>query len=228
MVSENVRISFSKTGRLKYISHLDLCRTFYTAMIRAKLPLKYTEGFNPHPKMVFTQPLPLFAESRCELLDIRLTEAVPHDEICRRLRAQFTDELYVNKVYEPDSMHGKFSDIAYASYVLTGFENTDAEKLEKLLSGEINVLKRNKKGEEKETDIRPLVRSLEISHGDTPSENRTLAAVLSASADAYLNPDVLCRALSSALCEPSPAGDSGNSYGIVRTGWYRNDMSMFE
>lgn len=220
MVSENVRISFSKTGKLKYISHLDLCRTVYTAMIRAKLPLKYTEGFNPHPKMVFTQPLPLFAESRCELLDIKLTEALPHDEICRRLRRQFTDELYINKVYEPDAVHGKFSEIAYASYNLTGFENADAGKLEKLLAGEIKVLKRNKKGEEKETDIRPMVRTLEmISGGDASG---TLNALLSASADAYLNPDVLCRALTSALCECS------GGYGIVRTGWYRADMSVFE
>ena len=64
MVPENIRIKFKKTGRLKYISHLDLCRTMQPAMIRAKIPLWYTEGFNPHPKMVFAQPLPQSSKQR--------------------------------------------------------------------------------------------------------------------------------------------------------------------
>ncbi len=220
MVSENVRISFSKTGRLKYISHLDLCRTVYTAMIRAKIPLKYTEGFNPHPKMVFTQPLPLFAESKCELLDIRLTEPMPHEEICHRLRKQLTEELHINRVYEPSS---KFSEIAYARYLLSGFENTEQSELDSLLGGEIRVLKRTKSGEEKESDIRPLVRSLEICSmdgGGEIGEAGGIIAVLSAASDAYLNPDVFCRA----LC----ARSLGDDYGIVRSGWYREDMSVFE
>ena len=74
MVPESIRIKFRKTGRLRYISHLDLDRTVRTALVRTKIPIWYTEGFNPHAKMVFAQPLPLFAESECEYLDIKITE----------------------------------------------------------------------------------------------------------------------------------------------------------
>lgn len=211
MVSESVRISFSKTGRLKYISHLDLCRTMQTAMIRAKIPLRYTEGFNPHPKMIFTQPLPLFAESECELLDIRLTEDMPHEEICARLRKEFADGLYINKVYEPLS---KFGEISYALYKITGFESARERELEELLSGEIAVKKKTKDGKEKVIDIRPLVRSLD-------RREDALEALLGAAPDSYLNPDTLCRS----MCE---RGLGKGAYGILRIGWYRGDMSPFE
>lgn len=48
-----VRLRFSKTGRLKYISHLDINRVMSRALKRAGIPLWYTEGFNPHPYMSF-------------------------------------------------------------------------------------------------------------------------------------------------------------------------------
>ena len=54
-----VRLRFSKTGRLKYISHLDINRAMSRALKRAQIPLWYTEGFNPHPYMSFSLPLSL-------------------------------------------------------------------------------------------------------------------------------------------------------------------------
>ena len=50
------RLLFSKTGRAKYISHLDLMRTFQRAFARAKIPIKHTEGFNPHPFVSIALP----------------------------------------------------------------------------------------------------------------------------------------------------------------------------
>ena len=140
MVPENVRIRFSKKGRLRYISHLDLCRTMVTAMTRAKIPMWYTEGFNPHPKLVFTQPLPLFAESECEYLDIKIVEPMTHAEIRDRMRAAFTPELYTEIVYTPST---KFTDIAYATYRIT------AEGYDKALlkgEGELMAEKKGKDG----------------------------------------------------------------------------------
>ena len=139
MVPEAIRIKFSKTGRLRYISHLDLCRTMQPAMIRARIPLWYTEGFNPHPKMVFAQPLPLFVESRCEFLDIKIVEDVSCEELKRRLREAFTDELYVLDVYKPTE---KFTEIAYAVYEISGLP-VKAEDIKALLSGAIGLLGRS-------------------------------------------------------------------------------------
>ncbi len=206
MVPENIRIRFRKTGSLKYISHLDLCRTVCPAMIRAKIPLWYTEGFNPHPKMVFTQPLPLFVESECEFLDIKITENIPKDELCKKLRAAFTDELYVDEVYTPER---KFQEIAYAGYVIKGLPEFSAEEF---LSNEIKIVKKTKSGE-KEIDIRHQIKVVER------KESGDAYAVLDASGASYLNPDLLCKA----ICERFGETD----YGITRVMWFDDKMKEF-
>ena len=59
-------IVFSKTGLVKYISHLDMLRLFKRAFRRAGIELAYSQGFNPHPKMGFAQPLSLGYEAEAE------------------------------------------------------------------------------------------------------------------------------------------------------------------
>ena len=60
-----LRFKFKKLGKLQYISHLDLVRTMNKIIVRAKLPLWYSEGFNPKPKMIFAAPLSICTESVC-------------------------------------------------------------------------------------------------------------------------------------------------------------------
>ena len=69
-----IRLGFYKKGALQYISHLDLQRTFQRILSRAELPLWYTQGFNPHPKLVFGLPLPIGCESVCENGGRRIAE----------------------------------------------------------------------------------------------------------------------------------------------------------
>ena len=212
MVPENIRIKFTKTGRLRYISHLDLCRTMQPAMIRARIPLWYTEGFNPHPKMVFAQPLPLFVESRCEFLDIKIVQDVSCEELKNRLRGAFTEELYVLDVYKPTD---KFTDIAYAEYEICGFLPS-AEQIKALLSGAIEVQKKTKSGAINTIDIRPQVKSV------TLRPDGTVVCVLSASAAEYLNPDIFAKALASHI-----GADAAKSQ-ITRTKWFKADMTEFK
>ena len=206
MVPENIRIKFKKTGRLKYISHLDLCRTMCPAMIRAKIPLWYTEGFNPHPKMVFAQPLPLFVESECEFLDIKITEPLSNEELKARLRSAFTDELYVLDVYVPAA---KFTEIAYAGYFITCEKQLSEAEISDKLSSDILVTK-NSKGKEKQLNIRPQIHSVSLCDGG-------YFAILDASGSSYLNPDIFCKAIfgSSVDCA------------ITRRSWFKGDMSEF-
>ncbi len=212
MVPENIRIKFSKTGRLKYISHLDLCRTMTPAMIRAKIPIWYTEGFNPHPKMVFTQPLPLFAESRCEYLDIKITEEISCEELKSRLRSVFTDELYVLDVYHPTE---KFTEIAFAEYEITGLGEITPKKLEKAITGAIEIQKRTKSGAEKTIDISPQIKSAEVRDGK-------VFCVLDARADSYLNPDLFCKGLIARL-----SLDPETDFSVMRVGWQKPNGEQF-
>ncbi len=203
MVPESVRIKFRKTGRLRYISHLDLDRTVRTALVRIKIPVWYTEGFNPHAKIVFAQPLPLFAESECELLDIKITEKMPFEEIKRRLENAFTDDLHILDVYTPEN---SFRDIAFAEYRISGNFSVNENRVNDFLSKDININKKTKSGE-KNVNIRPQIYSLKL------NSDGTITTVLDASGNSYLNPDIFCRAL---------LGDNAD-FLITRTNWFRSE-----
>ena len=78
------RLLFSKTGRAKYISHLDLMRTFQRAFARAKIAIKHTEGFHPHPFVSIALPLSVGYSSQCEILEFGLLEGTPYEAACWR------------------------------------------------------------------------------------------------------------------------------------------------
>ena len=71
---ERIRIKFEKTGAMRYTSHLDLQKVWIRALLRAKLPLAYTQGFHPTPKVGYAWPLPLGWGTKGELIDIWLDD----------------------------------------------------------------------------------------------------------------------------------------------------------
>jgi len=85
MVREKVRIRFSKTGNLRFISHHDLMRCFERMLRRAALPFHCSQGFNPRPRLVFALPLPLGIVGMREAVDLELDEPLPAQEILYRL-----------------------------------------------------------------------------------------------------------------------------------------------
>ena len=140
-----VRLRFSKTGRLKYISHLDINRAMSRALKRAGIPLWYTEGFNPHPYMSFSLPLSLGVESLCESVDLRITGEITNKEIKDRLNSVLPEDLKIIDVYDDFRDN---SEIVYSDYVYK-FEFADndlaLEKIKNVLSSdEILALKKGK------------------------------------------------------------------------------------
>lgn len=140
-----IRIQFSKLGEIKYISHLDLGRTFMRALRRAGVPLWYSEGFTPHPKLNFALPLSVGSESEGELLDI----AVPADapEGCMApLAEELPAGLKVLQLWENPSR--KLSCVEYARYRLEFPQGAAmAEALRERLQQPLPVSKRSKKGD---------------------------------------------------------------------------------
>ena len=108
-----VRVIFSKTGNLQYFSHLDLQRTWQRVLVRASIPMWYTQGFNPHSKIVFGVPLPVGSEGMEEMVDLRIDRKITPAEIKAQLNAELTNEMQVSEVYIPAT---SFSDIAWATY----------------------------------------------------------------------------------------------------------------
>lgn len=187
-----VRLRFSKTGRLKYISHLDINRAMGRAFKRAEIPLWYTEGFNPHPYMSFSLPLSLGVESLCESVDIRLVDNITNEEIKSRMNAVLPADLKIIDVYNDFRDN---SEIVYSDYVYK-FQFADNEKaLEKisalLSSDEIMALKKGKQGRKKvlkETNIKPFIDKYNISIRD---DIIILNIRLLAGGEKNLNPSLL-------------------------------------
>ena len=220
-----IRIKFKKIGKLQYVSHLDLVRTMHKTLVRSKLPLWYTEGFNPKPKMTFAAPLSIGTESVCEFLDVTLTESAPPEEIVKALNANMTDEMQVIEAYYPET---KFTDLAWLLYTVK--IRTDkaslelAEACDKLLNSEkIEVLKNTKSGE-KMVDIRPLIRSASaVLDGDMIR----ISACLSADPSTFLNPEYLIKALRDHLGVLSSPDLMSEEYSIMRERAYFADMTEF-
>ena len=78
---------------MRFISHLDVLRYWERAIRRAELPLSYSQGFTPHPKIAFAAPLPLGFTAEAEVMDVTLDERVPIDEFRARLAPQTSEDL---------------------------------------------------------------------------------------------------------------------------------------
>lgn len=100
MSAQRLRVLFRKGERVKYISHLDVLRYWERAIRRAGLPLAYSQGFTPHPKLAFASPLPLGFTGEREVMDVTLDERIDPAEFQRRLVEQDTEDLAVVEVRE--------------------------------------------------------------------------------------------------------------------------------
>ncbi len=217
---KSVRIKFKKVGDLQYISHLDLQRTMARILVRAKIPMWYTQGFNPHAKVIFGLPLSVGTESECEYIDLRVDRDISGEEVKKRLNRHMTDEMYVLDAYDAES---KFQDIAWARYriVLNLPEANEAlaEKLQALYTiPPLNMVKKSKSGE-KEVDITSMIREMQVTF-----ENGSLLlnTVLSAGNTLHLNPEMLITAAREKLGLLS--GDpTKETYTILRTNVYLED-----
>ena len=148
-----VRIVFSKTGRARYISHLDLNRTMTRAVRRAGLPIWYTEGFNKHPYLTFAAPLSLGFEGERETMDLRLEQEMPMDELVARLDAVMPEGLSIRDAAPAVKKAGE---VDRAVYRLTLCCTPTA--VEALLSQEsIPVQKRTKKKEWITVELKPVL-----------------------------------------------------------------------
>ena len=156
------RLVFEKTGRAKYISHLDLMRTFQRAFLRANLPVRHTEGFNPHPHISIVLPLPLGCESRCELLDFEPGADYPLETLPARLNAVLPEGIRCLSVAE---RRLKPAALKYLRCMLSLEYDAGAPAPENLLAfwaqEQIPIQKKTKRGQGV-LDIRPHIREIDV------------------------------------------------------------------
>ena len=219
---QNIRIRFSKRGRAKYISHLDLMRAMSRAVRRADLPLWYTEGFNPHPYLSFALPLPLGQEGLREAMDIRLLEDMPLCAIARRFEGVLPEGIEILCAAQPWCGPGEISCAEY--HIVMPCENPEAwcAGAQALLeAGSLKAKKMGKQGRrkvEKEIALAPLIFKYALRPGE---KQAYLACTLAAGSEANLNPALLCEALGAGM-------PGGGAPLITRARLLRGDANEWE
>jgi len=161
-----IRITFQKLGALRYTGHLDLHKLWERAARRAELPLAYSQGFHPQPKMNIAAALPLGFSSRCEVLDMRLEHDIQLDGLVEKLQGTLPTGIQVTSVESVDERAPTLqTQVVSAEYEVSlaeaDFGSEVTRKIESVLESESIVRVRR----EKEYDLRPLIETLELMDG---------------------------------------------------------------
>ncbi len=179
---KNVRVFFSKKGRMKFISHLDMNRFFTRILRKSKLPIWYTEGFNPHPYLTFALPLSLGFESDYEVLDFRLIDDdYPLDKVAVELAAVLPEYIKIISVAEPIMKSGKITSAGFD--ISFGDESTAQSFTEYLESKNVVVTKKTKRGDIKTEEVSDKINNLK-------QKGKTVSLILPAGNE-NLNPSLL-------------------------------------
>lgn len=116
---QRLRIRLSRGQEVKFISHLDIIRLWVRALRRAQIPLAYSEGFNPHPRMSLAAPLPVGVTSEAELMDILVTRLVSPHWFANATSQQLPPGIGIVGVYPVAlTMPSLQSQVRYAEYLV--------------------------------------------------------------------------------------------------------------
>ncbi len=173
------RITFSKTGALRYVGHLDLQTLWERAARRAGLPLAYSHGFHPQAKINFASALPLGFSSRAEVVDLRLQQDIDLAELPRRLQQAMPPGIGILEVQQVDESEPALQvQVLSSEYQVSLLQPVDASGLElgirRLM--EAGSLPRERRG--KPYDLRPLIEDLKLEMSG-PGSSPTLLMRLS-------------------------------------------------
>lgn len=187
-------IKYSKESDIKFLSHLDLMRTIQRVIRRAKLPIEYSKGFNPHMSISIAQPLSVGVYSTGEYLDTVFTEEVEEKEILKALNENTVAGikfLSATKVARKEGQKNQqaMATIDVAKYVIKlKLKNADEVDMDSVMAlSQWTILKKSKSGE-KETDIKPLIKDIKYSMKD---DILTIETLLSCGSRENLSPSLL-------------------------------------
>ena len=162
-----IRITFVKQGALRYTGHLDLHKLWERAARRAALPLAYSQGFHPQPKMNMAAALPLGFSSRCEVMDIRLEHDISLDDLPTRLNGTLPSGLQVVGVQQVDEREPALqTQVAAAEYEVTLTDDVSSSEMERRIESvtKSKAIPRERRG--KIYDLRPLIEELRLFSDD--------------------------------------------------------------
>ncbi|WP_409228256.1 TIGR03936 family radical SAM-associated protein [Gudongella sp. SC589] len=199
-----LRTRFTKVGYLKYLSHLDMVRLFTRTFSKAGIPIKFSEGFNPHPKFSIGNPLPLGTESMAEYMDVELAERMNPETFIERMNNALPEGIQIIGCKTVERRASLTSIIAWSHYEIRFV----SEKLDEDIYFEgaltrwnrlsqVNITKKKKKGKkkvERQLDIKPLIGNITYKGKDSEGFH-VLSALLKSGESGNLKPIELVEAM---------------------------------
>ena len=199
---QRLRMRFAKGEPLKYISHLDLARTWERVFRRAGLPLAYSQGFNPRPRFQIAAALPVGVTGRAEYLDLWLAGSMAPGDMLSRLRPTLPPGLEVLDIGEVElrapALQSQMRAAIYRA-VVKSQEPVEAvrTRVQALLEQPTLMRQRHHKGKLRTYDLRPLVQSVTVEPGQAGTHVLTMR--LQASPEGAGRPDAVLEVLGLSL-----------------------------
>ena len=216
---DKLRLVYQQTGRARWISHLDAMRTLQRALNRAGVPIKYSEGFNPHALISILMPLSVGTESFCQMADIRVREDVDLSTLPGRLTAAMPEGFLFTDCYENADKAAELKWLRCEG--MWEYDRADPEKAaqayRELFSSPVQVMRRTKRGEGLLT-VTDHLRELTF----TPEKGAVRIACVVSAAEPVVNPDLITAAVAQNL--PGAAPDAAH---FCRLALYKADGSPF-
>jgi radical SAM-linked protein len=186
---QRLRVRYAKRGRLRFTSHRDFSRAFERALVRARIPMAYSSGFNPHPRISYAGASPTGAASEAEYLEIGLAETVDPDRLADDLDRALPDGLDVLEVVAaaPGSLADRLEASRWQIDVSLPVDVVAPAVTAFLAAPSVSVERMTKKGL-RTFDSRAAVLALEVAAYD---EGSRLVAVLRHTVPAVRPDDVL-------------------------------------
>lgn len=174
------RVYFDKFEEMKFISHLDLLRFFDRLLKKSQIPVKYSQGFHPRPKMSFGSPVSLGTEAYNEMMDFELETPMSNEEVFKRLNSSNVVGFKVNKVEEVPKKSSIMEEYTVMIYEIEGSEE-DISKLEELLNRDEIVEIKEKKGKIATRDLKVRIKSFKREN------NKIAMEIINTSPNSYLD-----------------------------------------
>ncbi len=210
-------VTYRKTGRLRFLGHLDVARTMDRAVRRAKLPVAYSQGFAPRAELGFANPLPVGMAGERELFIAALEEHWEVRAVHRALAAQLPPDLGVEGVgLIPRTRRSPFADLGFADYkaeMAPAAAEGMAQAVERFVAMDSYIITRRTKSREVTLDIRSRVFAV------TYAQN-VVQMKLGLAEDNFVKPEEVCAAL--AEC----GGSVLARHHMTRTALYMRDGTL--
>ncbi len=155
------RLFFNKYEEMKYISHLDLLRFMDRILRKSGIPVKYSQGFHPRPKISLGNPISLGTDAFNEAMDIELREDMTNEELFKRLNNKCVIGFEFTKVMDIDGKTSIAEEYKEMKFEIQG-HGSSLEKIENLLGQDEIILTKEKKGKIESKDLKPRIKNYEI------------------------------------------------------------------